>query len=542
MSSRFSSGGHFRCLGHDKGVFFYFCRQSMQVVDWTAAQHIEMNLRSLAPSNYWRQYSVTDDGAEKSSANYKWAAQELMEECYRVGIFDRQRIRGRGAWFDNGKCVLHLGDRAIIDGKEYAPCDIPSKYIYEAGHALKAELSSPLSNKDANRFYELVAMLPWDRAISARLLAGWCVCAHIGGVLTWRPHIWTIGRRGTGKTWCMNNIVGQVLGENVLSVQSDTSEAGIRQELGLDSLPVVFDEAEGNDPRSIARLQSVLGLVRQSSSETGGRIVKGSANGKSVYYNIRSCFGFSSINSSLMQESDNSRVTVLELNQDKKHHEFADIVAAQEALFVAGYVESFYARAIKMAPIIRENAKIFARAIAAVLGEQRAGDQLGALLAGAYSLHSQKLLTPEKAREWVKEQDWSYERTEVQAQSDEANLLHFLLSQTIKFRPTNSGVPSDIPIGVLIDSVMAQDPANNDVPYGTAYNSLLYAGIKVENGEVIVSNTSPFIKRLLSNTPWALNHYRVLRRLPGARASEKPVSFGHRGSEARATIFPVQSV
>ncbi len=537
MSHRFSSGGHFRCLGHDKGVFFYFCRQSMQVIDWTAAQHTEMNLRSLAPSNYWQLYRVSDAGEEKTSPNYKWAAQELMEECYRVGIFDRQRIRGRGAWFDDGRCVLHLGDRAIVDGREHDLSELPSKYIYEAGQTLTADLSAPLNNKAAHRYYELVAMLPWERPVSARLLAGWCVCAHIGGVLTWRPHIWVTARRGTGKSWVMKNIVSQVLGENLLFVQSDTSEAGIRQELGLDSLPVLFDEAEGNDPKSVSRLQSVLGLVRQSSSETGGRIIKGSNQGKSVYYNIRSCFGFSSINSSLMQESDNSRVTVLELNQDNKRHEFAEILASHEALFVDGYVESFYARAIKLAPVIRENAKVFARAIAVVLGEQRAGDQLGALLAGAYSLHSQKLLTSEQAREWVKEQDWNYEKAEAQEQSDEANLLHFLLSKTLRFRPTSSGVHSDVPIGVLIDSVLAQNAENHDVPYGAAYSTLLYSGIKVENGEIIISNTSPHIKHLLSNTPWSLNHYRVLRRLPGARASDKPVSFGHRGSEARATII-----
>ena len=521
-------------LGHDRGVYYYHNAGSQQIVEMTPAQHTEPNLRALAPAKFWeREYQA------KSGADYKAAAQAMIEACHRRGIFDRTRIRGRGAWFDDGRCVLHLGDRIVIGKDSYMPAAVPSKFHYEAGHPLEADLSAPLDNAQAHAFYQLVEMLPWERKRFATLLAGWCVCAHIGGVLRWRPHVWVIGRKGSGKTYVMSNIVDRVLGENRLFVQSDTSEAGIRQELGGDSLPVMFDEAEGTDHRSIGRLQSVLGLVRQSSSETGGRIVKGSTSGKSVHYSIRSCFAFSSINSSLMQESDNSRVSVLELNQDYSKHPFDEIVRAGDELFRDGYIESFYARAIKLAPIIRENAKTFASAVAIVLNEQRAGDQMGALLAGAYSLHSQKIITPEKAREWVLEQDWTEERTEVNGQSDERSLLHYLYSQTLKFRPSSTGVHSDVPIGVLIDAAANRIDNPLEYPAAQAQQALNYAGIKIDGEEVYISNTSSTIKRLLANTPWSTNHSRVLKRLPGARASGGPVYFGHRGSEARSTIIPL---
>ena len=45
-------------------------------------------------------------------------------------------------------------------------------------------------------------------------------------------------------------------------------------------------------------------------------------------------------------------------------------------------------------------------AVTTVRGEQRVGDQLGALLAGAYSLYSDNTISYEDALEWVRSHDW----------------------------------------------------------------------------------------------------------------------------------------
>ncbi len=282
---------------------------------------------------------------------------------------------------------------------------------------------------------------------------------------------------------------------------------------------------------------TVLALVRQSSSETGGRIIKGAATGKAVQYSIRSCFAFSSINSSLMQESDRSRVSVLEINQEFNRHPFSEIVAAQAALFEDRYVERFYARAIELAAVIRANAHVFADAVAAELGEQRAGDQLGALLAGAYSLHSNQQITIEKARKWVQEQDWAADREEVASQSDEQALMHLLMAQRVKFRPGVSGTFEDVPVGELVEAANAEMESLK-YPREPALEALKWSGFKVEDGSLYVSNTAPDIRRMLANTPWSANYARVLKRLPGAAAAG-PISFGHKHSQARATRVPI---
>ena len=53
-----------------------------------------------------------------------------------------------------------------------------------------------------------------------------------------------VGAAGTGKSWMLDNIVKRVMGNIALSVSSKSTEAGIRDNLGGDIRPVVFDEAE----------------------------------------------------------------------------------------------------------------------------------------------------------------------------------------------------------------------------------------------------------------------------------------------------------
>src|SRR5688572_27534113 len=70
--------------------------------------------------------------------------------------------------------------------------------------------------------------------------------------------------------------------------------------------------------------------------------------------------------------------------------------------FAAGFV----ARSVWLMPVILDNAKTFSKAVAVHLGSSRIGDQIGTLLAGAFSQISDKRVSPEAARKWVQEQEW----------------------------------------------------------------------------------------------------------------------------------------
>lgn len=522
----------FKCLGFDKEFFYYFAHGRQQVIELTAAAHTTNNLLKLASRFYWKQEfpKGRSDGFDLEAAT-----DALMRGCENAGIYNPDRMRGRGAWYDDGRVVIHLGNRVIVDGHEMPPAKVQSRFAYEAADPIDADFSKPLGNKEANRVVQLFEMLPWERPIQAKLAAGWCVVAHVGGVLRWRPHIWVIGRRGSGKTYVMANIIKPLLVNNCVQVQGGSTEAGIRQQLGVDSLPVWFDEAEGEDQAAHQNIQRVLGLIRQSSSETGGKIAKGTPGGKALKFNIRSPFAMSSINANLVQSSDKSRVTVLEINKDHARHAFPDIQAAERELLQPEFCQRFYARAIGLAAVIRENAVTFARAAAEVLGEQRAGDQIGALLAGCYALYSERAITLEEAKAWVAKQDWSETRDDIHSESDEARLWSHLMEQKLHIKLDANG-SEELAVGELIDIARGEhDYAGLSQP--SAHRALLREGFRVDPTGTHVSNTHAQIRRMLQGTQWASNWGRVLKRLPGAYATG-PLYFGNNNTLSRAMFVP----
>ena len=472
--------------------------------------------------------------------------------CYRAGIYDADRVRGRGAWFDNGRAVLHLGDRLLVDGCASSLYLPDSSAIYPRAKALPLVQTEPLITGEAVKIVHLCERLRWARPISAKLFAGWMVCAQICGALSWRPSIWVTGGTGTGKTWLMENILTPVLGPLALQVQSKTTEAGIRQTLNSDALAVVFEECEAEDDDAAKRVQGVLDLMRQSSSETGRPILKGTQQQMLArVFRIRSCFAFSAINVSMTHAADQSRVTVMSLLPpeavtDDSAAAFQKLVEDAAALLTPEYSAALLMRSVRLLPVIRANAKTFASVVAATMGSHRLGDQLGALLAGAYSLHSSKLIEPEAAKEYVANQDWG-EAGNADLVSDEMKLLSHLC--VYRVRLTQNDRLIELPLGRLISAALGH---HEKVAVNVAEQELRDHGIRVKRmpmapaaqaGDpgIFVSTSHPEIAKILKGTPWAAGWSRALARIPGAKCGRGNMRFGL-GHQSKAVWLPLSAL
>lgn len=534
-----ASDGPFLPLGYNKDTYYYLPKGKQQVSELTAASHTKGNLLGLGPLMWW-QMEFPQESRNASGFNVDAAADWMMRACERKGVWSPADIRGRGAWWDDGRIVVHCGDMLYVDRTPTAPSSIRSRYVYELGQPMRAAIDQPLSTSEAKLYLDHVQRMPFARDLDAVMMAGWTVCAHIGGVLNWRPHVWLVGAKGTGKSYVMDRVVKPLFGpDRCLAVASSTTEAGLRQSLGLDAIPVLFDEAEGQDSTAVARIQRILETVRQSSSETGAKIAKGTTSGSALSFQIRSCFMFASINASIVQQSDRSRITVVELKPERRRYGPEELNRAGQFLVGDEYAQRYQARAIALAPVIRHNADIFSMVAAAKLGEQRAGDQYGALLAGAYSLQSDAKVTVEQAEEWLAQFDLDEDKAEVESMSDEAACLQFILEQVIK------GV--DMPVGKRDLSVAELFEYAQQVKWdgsdegnaARAQRALMRIGLKpsADGKGFLVSNTHDGLRRLLWGTPWSANWAKVLQRLPGAE-KRKAQYFGVRGQESRATYIP----
>ena len=526
----------YRPLGCGVDQSYYYLKASLnQVVALTASQHGRSGLLHLAPLRYWE--GTFHGHTKTATVNWDMAADHLMRECEDKGIFSPSQIRGRGTWHDEGRIVLHLGDRVHIDGQQLAPRNVKSKYVYEEAPMLALDVKKPLAAKDAVELFNIMKLVPWSES-SARLASGWIMCAHIGGALRWRPHIWVTGPKGSGKSWVMSDIIQPALGDNMTFIVSESTEAGIRQLLGNDAMPVLFDEAEGEDKRATDRIQRVLALARQASCETGAKIAKGTVGGRALTFQIRSSFAMSSITASLKQEADRSRFCVLDVDRSKYQDRFSELKEAVTRILTPEYSRRLFARAVSLADVIRDNASVFAEAVALTLNDRRAGDQYGALLAGNYALHSTKRITLDAAVKWIADQAWMPEiKEEVQGMNDENKCLNHLLQSKIRSDKGDINMESLIEIGIAGEDDRHLSIETKSVGVGHIYARylLLMHGIKVTKGDrfIDIARTHVELSRIFSDTPYASDWGSVLKRLPGS-STKNASSFGSRGAQSRA--------
>jgi putative DNA primase/helicase len=530
-------------LGYDHGQYFYLAPMTHQVVALRANQHTKLELMALADTaHFWERQNIYKNGKGKSGTNWDAAAADLMEKCSQVGPYNPDRIRGRGAWIDQGKAVLHMGQHLVVDGAAQPLALADSKFVYEAALSMNQAVAEAIRTAQAAELAEICKLLRWEKPISGTLMAGWLVVAPICGALRWRPSIWVTGSSGSGKSTLETRVVRPVLGGIGQRVQGGTTEAGIRQLLGMDARPVVFDEAEAENTHSKARIQSILDLVRQSSSEGGAEIIKGSQGQNGVKrYHIRSCFMFSSINVSLDHLADESRVTVLELRSPPPHDvqamaDFDTLLKRIDATMTPDFCAGLVARSVKMIPTILANAATFARAVASHLGSSRVGDQIGTLLAGAYALHSDREISPTEAREYVERRDWD-DTTSAEADPDDRRMLGHLMQRRVRL-----DVGDKLKNLTLAELVRLAAGENGEAMATCANNELKRHGMAwdgAKNG-VWVSNTHTALKEHLAGTPWSSQWARTLRRLPDAEplARDAP-AIRFAGLRSRATLIPL---
>ena len=518
-------------LGYGRKKFFYYSCAARQVVDLRASEHTELPLRGLASGAHWweRSQFVGDRGVIKWSEAADW----LMTECRNLGIFDADKIRGRGAWIDDGRTVLHVGDCLLVDGQR-APLELPrSKFIYEAGKRLGDFRTPPLSTAEAHKFLQICRRLSWDRGISATLAAGFVVVAPICGGLHWRPSCWMTGASDSGKTWINMNIVRPMLAGVSLLVQGQTTEPGLRQALWSDALPVMFEEAEAEERGAEHRVAAILGLLRTASSDFGASIIKGAQQQDGAkLYRIRSSFWFSSINVSVVHRADESRITILSVGGRKLPQDaFRALERDTEALITPAYASGLVARSVRLLPAIRANAGTFRDALALHLGTNRTGDQIGTLLAGAYSLHSTGLISPADALAYVQRQEWdAVAPAKGEAETDEQKLLVRITQSRVRITGGQ-----DTTIERLIRAAWGLEGGwlMDDV----AERELRSLGIRSDAAGIFVSNTHPAMARLLVDTPWVGSWARSLQRLPGAEIPTRTIKFGSMAA-ARAVYLP----
>lgn len=527
---------HFKCLGVDQTTCYFQPAKVAQIIDLPASAMKGANMLRLAPLQFWEM----EFPGKKEGVDWNAAVNACMQACLSKRKFvPLNKVRGRGAWFEGETAVYNAGERLIVNGKP-TPIDAhDSKFIYEEGEKIEFDARNPATTEESRRLLHLCKSLRWQSPLSGYLLAGWCVVAPVCGFLRWRPHIWVNGPAGSGKSTVMDRIVKAVLGSTSHSVVGNTSEAGIRSALGMDAMPVIFDESEPRDMASQQRIRSILDLARVAASESEAAILKGTANQRTKGFRARTMFVFASINTQIEGFADESRFTQLTLvkpeydteeekAEGRKHYEklVSDIIA----LLSPAFARRLLARTIQCLPILKEYVEVFTAAATLHLGDQRLGDQIGPMLAGAYLLNTTAPVTVESALAWIRKNDWTEHSAKDSARDTDRFIQH--LTGTMLRHQTPEGGTWERSIGELLDIAAYGDdhePEPGSVvtvrksrKKESAISALAYRGIRVFdagslNMYVEITSTHENFRKLLKGTEWAGTKWRkILETIPGS--------------------------
>ena len=301
-------------LGIHEGNYVFYSQETMcmQYLSPTALSKKE-NLESICNYNLLLDFFPSDKEYNSSRAR-----RFFMQECKKKGLYKPKNLAGVGIWKDNDNkdIVINTGNSLVVNGVITPYDQYNSKVTYANHKEAKIKLDLMLNDEEINFIVDSVCNYTWKEKYYGYLVLGSLIQAVIGGVLRWRSHLWIIAPAGSGKSTIQKSFIQKLLGIMCVDFAgANTTEAGIRQDVGENGYTVCIDDIDARD--NFNKIQQIILLARICSSDDQ-TISKGSASGKAIKYRCQSPFIISSIKTYLSDRADIERFNVVELKSQKE--------------------------------------------------------------------------------------------------------------------------------------------------------------------------------------------------------------------------------
>jgi putative DNA primase/helicase len=410
-----------------------------------------------------------------------------------------------------------LGKRLFVNGEQVPFLGNDLKYFYDQAKPINLNLTEVLSDNNGQFLELLLSQFCFSSPSAHQLIAGWIYTAVIAGCLPWRTHIWLTGSAGSGKSTLLDSVIAKILDERIaIKIMGGVTEAGIRAYIGNRNLSIIYDESEPEGKSAKARNDAILFLCRISSSNDGGKILKGTPNQEAIQFELRSQFCFSSTMVSLDATPDKERFVVIPLSIDKQDDQKYSCLLGLLEHIDNNFTNGLITRAIKNVETTKDNFYNFSKLIARKIKSKRWADNFANLLAGHQALlHTRKLTEPEIENiikdfpfdDFMEDKQYNQER-EILAEIMQVELKMDLNSRSLTYT-----------IGQWIKESLFNDSEFTVSDKKEIEKILLTKGIKVSIVEscIYIAYNSKFLNQKLSNTKFTARYYMLLSRNPGAK-------------------------
>lgn len=525
-----------RCLGYDgeqQKRYWYQSSETSSITKLKAEQHKKLNLFSITGDlDYW----FANFGDEEGKINWEAAALFFINQGNKAGLIRPEvSMRGLGVVEDAGRTVAHLGHTLWVDGRITPITSIKSAFIYERSYP-EIQLTAPASLSEAQKVFSIVDRLSIPKESERVLLAGALVAGYLGGILEYRPHCWLVGMPDSGKSATMREVIAKLWTPvGGLFREGKTTDAGVRQTLEKNAVPVAIDEAEARDKDEISRIAKLVTLARNATSAgSEGGTGQGTSGGRSMTFRARSSFIFASITPGLLSPEDKQRFSIVNFRANPESvrgwHKFSQEI---RTTLTPEFAFRFFHRAVLMNKTILKNIDIFRNVILEKVptASSRFSSHIGTLLACAYTYFADDQVTPEKA--WIfydRLGDWEDYRLEKFEENNAHHVYSILMTHMIQ-----DGIHRKT-VAELIEEAMRPE-----VLAGDSGKILRRFGIRVDgmHKRVFISNSHPTLNDIMTNRG-IINHNTILREYPGAVVDKNPVRLDTSSSTYRGVWLPYE--
>jgi len=521
-------GDQYQILGWSEGREVIHMRHvaSGQVFKWSPQATVPNLLRLHNELDYWVKEFP---GQKDSPVNTNTALASILKRTDKVGVFRSDRQRGLGVFLDRDRVVVHLGLELEVDGNRTPLAAIESDYLYVRREALPISPDvSELTDPEGAEVLGVIKAMGWASSADPLYLAGHAVLGPVGGALPVRPSLQISSRASTGKSYTLNQVHHPLQG-GIGLIESDPTEASLRQSIRNGALPVRIDESEASNPR---KREQHLRFSRYCYD--GSSTSLGTGQGEPLSYRLLSCVCLSGINTPMRNPADRTRFVRIS-RRPLPDGDWVGVQQRCEQSITPHTGERLIRRTVNHLRTLLANIEVFTQAVRTLLPagvEPRVATTCGSLLAGAHLLVSTELLDTPGALQWLQEQGWTYqsegEAGTTPAQQEARDCLEYLLHH----RTDNQLV------GHLVAQVKAA-VLRSVHPLAESVQALGEVGVKVSAEGLLVANSGTAIERVYARSPWLEGAHRSqLRELPGAGPLGTATRFLKWVHPQRAVLIP----
>lgn len=350
-------------------------------------------------------------------------------------------------------------------------------------------------------------LFAWNHPFEATLCLGWIVSSPLSGMLPWRAHLAITAEAGSGKTTLLNKIADLLREWGPLVLESAT-EAGLRQKIKNDAIPVILDELDTNshDDRTF---QNIIKLFRIAS--TGGEVIKGTPTGKALIFRANFSGLIAGINLPKFSQADETRFCVLELNSRNRKSQWFELEREINKAFSSESATDILNWTINNPGYILQSIHHI-RPLIEEISDARTAQQYGVLLGAAQSflqVPAPKLL--EELKDYWKYKAGHSDNVVHLAEKDSERCLEHLMSLIVGV--DESGRKFNL------SSLIHEDPGAID----TKNKFIAIFGLKLQDNALFVAGNNPELKKHFNDTPW-LSWSASLRRLESTKVGTCRVS------------------